>query len=596
MNYMIINGGAYLGAVASPLKLTVRVPALQGTTAAPITVTARAFAASAYGALSDFAFTPYNTLTDTDRTALMDPATLMVTGIGTQDTNDGWSRAYVTSTVPQGRNIGVPDSPYRGARYAEVRVRLPQLPQGVQPQISAVMVERQTALNLLNHDAAYQLVSCCYTGSKCDVVLSGEQVMVGARSLKCVVTDTSGSGWLGPVPTLAALAPIKANSPTLSISGSVATPAAEQFVLKASFYDATRTLIGTQDSSMFATRGAFEWAAQSFTVRPPAAAVYASVVPSLQPSATLVTGTAFFVDALGIRYQSLRSVPPAMPGYRAARHMYIDLKANRVNLARNPSLTDNAPVCWLSHTPGSASTPAPVRSYAGRTRPGAAEYTATATVTTAFPDGTRIGLGSTVSHQSSATPLEIINLGQRHILSAYISEQAANTVPVRMFVEITENVPGKGIVRTVYRGESTAEVRAANPQRVEGGWVRISLAFTPPPGTNRWVSAWVGPDPSAFVSGATSSFFLDDVLLEEGSTLLPYFDGGNHHPDYLWENGDSSEHTRSHFYRERRTLQRRLAQAVGDHIELGTPYDLRYATPPRPLPQEPLPVQAGISR
>ncbi|WP_189764371.1 hypothetical protein [Streptomyces xanthochromogenes] len=590
---MNVNDGAYLSAFDSPLKLTVRVPALRGTTAAPITGSARVFAASAYGALADFAFTPYNTLTDTDRTALMDPATLMVTGTGTLDTNDGWSRAYVTSTVPQGSNIGAPGSTYRGARYAEVRVRLPQLAQGVQPQISAVMVERQTTLNLLSHDAAYQLYSCCYTGSKCDVVLSGDRVVVGSRSLMCTVTDASATGGIGPVPTFAALAPIRAAAPMLLVSGSVATAAAETFVLRVAFYDAARALISSQDSPQFTTRGSYDWAARSFPIRPPATAVYASVVPSLQPSPTLSSGTAFFATAMGVRYQSLRSVPPAMPGYRAARHMYIDLKASRVNLCRNPSLTDNTPVCWLSHTPGTASTAAPVRTYAGRTRPGAAEYTATATGTTAYPEGTRIGLGSTVSHQTSATPLEIINLGKRHILSAYISEQAANTLPVRLFVEVAENVPGKGTVRTVYQGESTAEVRAAKPERVEGGWVRVSLAWTPPPGTNRWVSAWVGPDPVNFINGATSSFFLDDILLEEGSTLLSYFDGGSHHPDYLWENADATEHARSHFYRERRTLQRRLAQVIGDHIELGTPYDLRYATPPRPLPQDPLPVQTS---
>ncbi len=596
MNYFVINDGAYLDSFDAPLKLNVRVPALKGKVRAPVAGTARAFSASAYGSMTDFGFTPFNTLNDVDRTPLMDPATLMVAATGTRDANNGWSRAFVTSTVPQGRNIGVPGSAYRGARYAEVRVRMPNLAQGAAPQINSVMVERQQSLNLLSHDAAYQTQSCCYAGVKCTVALSGDRAVVGSRSLKCTVSDLANPGtWIGPVPTFAALAPVQDVSPTLVCSASLATPAAERYVVKATFYDATKNLISYTDSPVYTTRGNYEWAAQAFTTYPPANARYVSVVPSVEPSATLGLGTDFYVDALGVRYQTLRSVPPAMPGYRAARHMYIDLKANRVNLARNPSLTDNTPVCWLVHIPGIASTPALIRSYAGRTRPGAAEFTAILSNTkVVYPEGTRIGLGSNVGVQSAGTPLEVINLGRRHILSAYISEQAANTLPVRAFVEIAEDVPGKGIVRTVYRGESTAEVREQYPERVEGGWVRISVAFTPPPGTSRWVSAWFGPDPETYVGSVTSSFFLDDLLLEEGSTLLPYFDGGGHHPDYIWEEWEATEHSRSHFYRERKTLQRRLKEVIGDHVEHGTPYDLRYASAPVPVDQLPLPVQPAI--
>lgn len=590
MNYVIINDGAYLNSWDAPARMTVRVPALKGRAKAPVAGTAKVVAASAVGSFTDFSFTPHNTLNDTARTPLMDPATLMVAATGTKDANDGWSRAFVTSTVPQGRNIGAPSSTYRGARYAEVRVRMPNLAAGATPQINSVMVERQQTTNLMDHDAAYQLRTNCFTGAGCTVVLSGDRCVVGSRALKCVITEPAATA-IGPLPTGAALASIAPASPPLVHSASVATAAAEQFILTARFYDVARTLIATKDSAVFTTRGNYEWAAKTLVATPPAAAVYASVVPALQPSATLPVGGSFYVDALGVRYQSLRSVPLATP-YRAARHMYIDLKANRINLARNPSLTDNTPTCWLTHIPGTADAPAPVRSYTGRTRPGAAEFTTSLTdATVVHPEGTRIGLGSAVSAQTAGTPLEIVNCGRRHILSAYVSEQAANTLPVRVFVEVTEDVPEVGIVRTVYRGESTAEVRAQHPERAEGSWTRISVAWTPPAGTNRWVSAWFGPDPEQYTGTVTSSFFLDDILLEEGSTLQPYFDGGGHHPDYLWEDWDASEHSRSHLYRERRTLQRRLKEVIGDHIEHGTPYDLRYATAPKPAEQDPLPLQ-----
>ncbi|MFI1796544.1 fibronectin type III domain-containing protein [Streptomyces sp. NPDC020379] len=598
MTDLSINGPATLTAISAIPALTVEIPALSTTLSTAFTGSARLSQASAFGALTDLGVTPFASTTAALRTPWVDPAAAMTVNHGVTDTSNGWRRTYLTTTVPQGRNTGAPAGTTRGAAYAALAVRLPNLPKGSMPQLNSVMVERHTTANLLDHDAAYHLNALCYTGNGCTVALSGDRVLVGNRSLKCTVT-TPAAPEIGPIPTFAALAQLPDNPPPLVFSVSVATSFAESFSVRAAFYDAVGTTLSSTDAGQtFTTRGTYAWTPGYITVTPPPTAVYASVVPVLRPSATLQVGESIYTAAHAIRYQSLTAPRTGKTGYRPARHMTINLHADRINLARNPSLTTNTPGIWRNCTP-EAETSAAVTLAVGRTRPGAAVFRATpAASETVHPEGTRIGIGSTVGQQPLTTTLEIINTGRQHILSGYIREQPDNTLPVRPFVRITQDVPGTGPVTTVHRGISTAEVRAQYPQHVDGEWVRVWAVITPPPGSPKWLSAWFGPAPEDFTASAVSSFHLDDVQLEEGAALQPYFDGGAHTADYLWEDtgpaaADSGEYTRSHYYRDRRTIQRRLKDTLTDHIQHGTPYDLTYATAPTPAPTEPLPPLAG---
>ncbi|KUL44727.1 hypothetical protein ADL22_12345 [Streptomyces sp. NRRL F-4489] len=545
-------------------RLASRTNDLEGTLIAPISGSALVASGGPGASYSDLGIAQYNTTAETVRTARMDPAALQVINAAVTDTNNGWRRASLTTTVPAA------NSAYPAARYAEVRLRLPALAQGAQIQVGSAMVTRQNAVNILPRDAAYQLTSCCYSGPTCRTALSTDRALVGARSLRC--EPTTEAPWAGPQPTAAALARLETTNSSLIANGSVATESPTPGELLVHFYGADQALLSTSTVTTFTTNGAWAWSSYQGTATPPANARYAAVTIRLQ------TTQPFHCDAFGLRYQTLRTNRPAEP-YQAARHLTINLRANRVNLARNPSLTNDA-AGWLTYLPGTQPGTVTIQSSTGRARPGAASFAATASPTDPPAPGTRIGLGTSASSQAAATPLEIITMGRPHTLSAYVAEQPQSTVPVRLWVEITTHVPGKGLVREIYPGESTAEARQTRG-RTEGDWVRISHIFTPPPGVHRWVSAWVGPDPETYHSGAVCSFYLDDVLLEEGDVLRPYFDGSGQNPDYLWEDWDVTEHARSHYYRERRTLQRRLAEVLGDHIEHGTPYDLRYASAPQ---------------
>ncbi|WP_274916910.1 fibronectin type III domain-containing protein [Streptomyces sp. WZ-12] len=580
--------------------LRVKIPAMTAEVTSGFKGSARVSGASAFGGITDFGLAPYPNTSAVRRIPWVDPISAMTTGQGIVDASDGWRRTFLTATIPQGRNIGVPNSSYKGAAYAALSVRLLDLPKGSSPQLSAVMVERHTAGNLLNHDAAYHLRAVCYTGTHCDVTLSADLVLVGTRSLRCTVTTPTGPS-IGPAPTFAALAKLPDNPPPLTLSASVATSFTETFTLVGTFYDALgNTMSSTDGDTTFTTPGSYEWAHATLKVTPPPGAVYASVVPAVSASPTLQVGENIYTAAHGVRYQALTAPRPGPNGYQPARHMHIDLLADRINLAKNPSLTSNVPAIWRRCTPDEEG-PAVITQAVGRTRPGAGDFRAVPTSPEAVhPNGIRIGVASNVSHHSGATTLEILHVGRQHVLSGYIRESPGNTLPVHAHVRVAQEIPGKGTLTTVHRGISTAEVREQHPEHIDGDWVRVWLTFTPPPGSPRWVDAWFGPPTEDFTGSAVSAFQLDDVLFEEseGGTLRPYFDGAAHHPDYLWEDtgpaaGDLGEYTRSHLYRERRSLQRRLAENLDAHIQHGTPYDLRYATAPKIDQGEALPQLVG---
>ncbi|WP_030661009.1 hypothetical protein [Streptomyces rimosus] len=559
MTSIVINDEALLQPHAAA-RLASHPPALEGALAVPVSGSARVVSGGPGAAYADFGITPYNTTADSTRTARMDPAALHVLSAGTSDANAGWRRSEITTTVPT------------AARYAEVRLRLPLLAQGAQVQAGSVMVTRHASVNLLPRNAAYHLTSCSYAGQACRTALSADRSLVGARSLKCEPTGTDT--WAGPQPTAAALARLETTSNPLIVTGSVTNAAARPGELLAHFYDTDQKLLATMTAATFTTDGAWAWSSYQGIVSPPAGAIYAAVTPRLQ------TTDVFYCDAFGLRYQALRPTRPAQP-YQAARHLTLDLRATRVNLARNPSFTKDA-AGWLTYVPGTPDTAVSVGSSVGRTRPGAAVFSANATAPEAPPVGTRIGIGTTTGTQETATALEIVRPGRPHTLSVYVRDEPTS-LPTRLYVEVTSDIPGQGLARTLLRSDTTTEVRQTHPEHTDGPWTRLHVTWTPPTGGHRWTTAWIGPEPESWRQGSSSSFAVDDLLLEEGP-LREYFDGagpgGSQHPDYLWEEWRTDEHARSHYYRERRTLQRRLAEMLADHIPLGTPYDLRYAAPP----------------
>ena len=89
-------------------------------------------------------------------------------------------------------------------------------------------------------------------------------------------------------------------------------------------------------------------------------------------------------------------------------------------------------------------------------------------------------------------------------------------------------------------------------------------------------AAWVGVsvDRATMYPGQPSIYWVDGILVEEGESVRPYFDGSMG-ADYLWESGGTANLSRSYYYEnylERSYLIRTL-------LEENTPLGITSAVP-----------------
>ncbi|WP_371590935.1 carbohydrate binding domain-containing protein [Streptomyces sp. NBC_00470] len=136
-------------------------------------------------------------------------------------------------------------------------------------------------------------------------------------------------------------------------------------------------------------------------------------------------------------------------------------------------------------------------------------------------------------------------------------------------------------------------VDTSDNENVFGPWTRLSLTWTPLPGFQPWVDAWIGPDPDDYKTGTSVQFWADDVLFERSEQVGEYFDGGGNDPSYLWEEYNTTDElSRSHYYRDRRDIQYRLEEEMPTLLPHGVPWEIRYAEAPYALAPDQLPVPA----
>lgn len=81
--------------------------------------------------------------------------------------------------------------------------------------------------------------------------------------------------------------------------------------------------------------------------------------------------------------------------------------------------------------------------------------------------------------------------------------------------------------------QNAAQISSATTVSSEDGWVRLSFADTPTGGATPTVSMAIGVELASAV-GSARQFLVDAVLVEQSSSLLPYFDGtyANAYTDY----------------------------------------------------------------
>jgi hypothetical protein len=195
--------------------------------------------------------------------------------------------------------------------------------------------------------------------------------------------------------------------------------------------------------------------------------------------------------------------------------------------------------------------------------------------TFAGSNGARLGPGTYAYYPGSGNnnPLiEGLKPGHTYTFSAYIL-QGPNCPDVYMKISDANFV-----------GTSYISVNAAkqNPANIEsGGWVRVSTTYTIPPNTGPTFQIWFTNLVTDIFTYAPFTYWIDDILVEEGNQLLPYFDGNTGGTDYQWEaSPKSGSFGYSFFYKDFTNKSNRLATAINQVLPVGSNVIFKYAQPP----------------
>ena len=101
------------------------------------------------------------------------------------------------------------------------------------------------------------------------------------------------------------------------------------------------------------------------------------------------------------------------------------------------------------------------------------------------------------------------------------------------------------------------------------GWTRLEVAAVAPAEA---VTAAISVDFTTQLAGDV--VYLDAILFEKAAFVSPYFDGSAGYAqlgDTLWENGDPVS-GRSHYYKNREVVIKRLFETLPDYVPLGAPW------------------------
>jgi hypothetical protein len=131
---------------------------------------------------------------------------------------------------------------------------------------------------------------------------------------------------------------------------------------------------------------------------------------------------------------------------------------------------------------------------------------------------------------------------------------------------------------SVRQGVSVSYAQAANtmdPARPR--WRTVSVAFT---ATASPIYLGMNVVATTMTPAVASLFWIDGILVEEGTSLRPYFDGSMG-TDYLWETGGTANLARSYYYQNRIERGYLVTTLLNENTPLGiTPSVPTYAVLP----------------
>ena len=231
-----------------------------------------------------------------------------------------------------------------------------------------------------------------------------------------------------------------------------------------------------------------------------------------------------------------------------ARRIDILLNANRINLVANPSFEVN--------TNGWASAQTSV------VKSTAFSYSGTGCAATA-----------------------ITNATDNNILAASWLPSTAGTYTysVYFYIPTGSTLAGRTVGITLEGTVTGITVVTSTPATLAiGAWNRASITFTTTASTPTSGYGIVARYSGTIATAIGQTIYSDAALLEQSSTVNPYFDGSKGYyqtGDLLWENGTPNA-GRSFYYKNYQTVTKRLITVLPDYLPFGAPWALFVAQTP----------------
>lgn len=455
--------------------------------------------------------------------------------------------------------------------------------------------------NRLPINASIYLTSCAYTGNQVgnSMSRSTDFALNGQYSGKLTYGPSNATIGTGQTaywcfPTFSSMVPVHNDGAgtyegfTASVWLSTAR-AGTQWFASLVYYDLNWNVISGSGATTYTQAtitnmnthpGGNAW--QQGTVQQassPSNAVYVAVVPVIiAPSPQVKESVYISNHSITTMNFNITDADPKGT-YQEPNTQIVTVKPDRLNYMMNSGFPTGLGD-WATFLLGVSGSPLPTSnswdSVVGHQVQGSMKVTVvTPSGTFAGGSGARIGPGTYAYYPGSGNNnpnIEGLKPGHTYTFSAWVL-QGPNCPDVYM------KISDANFVGTNYISVNAAK---ANPANIDaGGWVRVSTTYTIPPNTGPTFQIWFSNLVSDVFAFAPFNYWVDDILVEEGIQLLPYFDGNTGGSDYQWEtNPINNLFGRSFFYKDYINKTNRLNTAINQVLPVGSNVIFKYNQSP----------------
>ncbi|MEW1675572.1 hypothetical protein ACJ6WD_10975 [Streptomyces sp. VTCC 41912] len=478
-----------------------------------------------------------------------------------------WQRTSLTATSPIDYNRGEAGTLWNGATYASVGLRWDSLPASSSVAFDRVQVAKAPSGNLLDRSAAFHDDHMCYESYNGTIATrTQDRAMVGAYSAKSTILyiPSGSTGW-SLDPHTDALAPLKAGGGRITARVSVSTDVPRTWRVWVRCYDANFKLVydGLSSAPDNTSQPKGIWSTAQISITAPNTALYACVTPFVYyGSGSPQIGWIFYADAHYIAYESA-SASYQVRDWAAPRKLGIKIKPKRVNLLNNPGFNSGVSR-WGYFAPSGVTNTVSWDSAVGRTKAGSIRLQSPAGGT----PGAQVGIATLGGINPNTKGGDLLHTGVPHTLTAWVNVPSGYP-PVSA-------AAWDPLAASYQLGPNSDWIKANRPDLVDGDWVRVYYTWTPPATSTREIYAGVMAPKATYAASANGvAFWMDDVLLEEGTGMGQFFDGSDPSADYLWQGSNDS--SKSFYFPGRARHARRLTEILQDNVPWGTTFNLDFS-------------------